>query len=205
MWNCTVCVGVVFLFPVRMVAKPCHLGVNWPTTHCENKDGVYFFTLNFECYSSYNKLLLCNSENSDIAWWNKNNSKWGFSVIKKRTKILFLFLKPILFKTNPKNSLFFFKKNKRVFLNLGGWSHWRSTCTVYGLPRRDCSFYPCFQSPCHTFHISSRNSGVDVCADIVDRYNCLLTNLTWGLVPVNTQPMFIECFFYNIYWRRRHC
>ena len=29
---------------------------------------------------------------------------------------------------------------------------------------------------------------VDVCADVVDRYNCLLTKLTWGLVPVNTQP-----------------
>jgi len=55
------------LFAVRVLAKPYNFGVNWPTTLCENKDGVHFFTLNFECNSSYNKLLLCNSENGDIA------------------------------------------------------------------------------------------------------------------------------------------
>jgi len=55
--------GIVFsLFAVRMLAKPYHLGVNWPTTHCENKDGVHLFNLNFECRSMYNKLLLCDSE-----------------------------------------------------------------------------------------------------------------------------------------------
>ena len=78
------------LFAVRMLDKPYHLGVNWPTTHCKIKDGIHFFTRNFECHNRYNKLLLCNSENIDIAWWNKNNSEWGFSVFfEKRTKPCF--------------------------------------------------------------------------------------------------------------------
>jgi len=82
------------LFAVHMLAKPYHLGVNWPITHCEIKDRVHFFTLNFECHNRYNKLLLCNSENSDIAWWNKNNSEWGFTAFfQKMNKILFLFKK----------------------------------------------------------------------------------------------------------------
>ena len=42
-------------------------GVNLPTTLCENKDGVDLFTLNFKYHNRYNKLLLCNSENGDIA------------------------------------------------------------------------------------------------------------------------------------------
>jgi len=60
-------VCVFSLFAVRMFAKPYHLGVNRPTTLIENKDGVHFFTLDFKCLNGYNKLLLCNSENSDIA------------------------------------------------------------------------------------------------------------------------------------------
>ena len=32
--------------------------VNWPTTICENKDGVDFFTFNFERHSRYSKLIL---------------------------------------------------------------------------------------------------------------------------------------------------
>jgi len=91
------------LIAMRMLAKPYHLGVNWPTTHCENKDGVHFFTLNFGCHNRYSKLLLCHSENSDIAWWNKNNSGWGFSVfLKKRTKFYF-FLKKT--QKNPKKQV----------------------------------------------------------------------------------------------------
>jgi len=95
------------LFAVRILAKPYHFGVNWPTTLCENKDGVRFFTLNFECHSRYNKLLLCNSANNDIASCNKNNSDFFFL-----NKILFL-----LRKTKPvlKNRRVVLKK--RVFLN----------------------------------------------------------------------------------------
>jgi len=63
----SLCGGDFSLFAVRMLAKPDHLGVNWPT-HCAIKDVVHFFTLKFECHNRYNKLLLCNSENSDIAW-----------------------------------------------------------------------------------------------------------------------------------------
>jgi len=33
----------------------------------QNQRWVHFFTLNFECHNRYNKLLLCNYENSDIA------------------------------------------------------------------------------------------------------------------------------------------
>jgi len=64
----SLCERSFFLFAVRMLAKPYHFGVNWPTTLCENEDGVHFFTLKFECHNRYNKLLLCNAENGDIAW-----------------------------------------------------------------------------------------------------------------------------------------
>ena len=59
---------------------------------------------------------------------------------------------------------------------------------VCGLPRRDCSLYPCFQSPCHahsTFPAEIVEGNVR--ANVVDRYNYPLTNLTWGLIPVSTQ------------------
>ena len=63
-----------------------------------------FFTLKFECHNRYNKLLLCNSENGDTAWCNKNNSQWGFCVFLKKNKNLFLFKK----EKSP-DGLFFFK------------------------------------------------------------------------------------------------
>jgi len=55
------------LFAVHMLAKPYHFGVNRPARLRENKDELHFFSLNFECHNRYNKLLLCNSENGDIA------------------------------------------------------------------------------------------------------------------------------------------
>jgi len=55
----SLCGGGFSLFAVRMLAKLYHLGLNWPTTLCENKDGMHFFTLNFDCHNRYNKLLLC--------------------------------------------------------------------------------------------------------------------------------------------------
>jgi len=90
-------------FAVRMLANPYHLEVNWPKHIAKSK--MEYIGLpsifNFECHNRYNKLL-CNSENSDIAWWNKNN--WDFSVFfEKRAESCF-FLK------NP-GGLFFFKKN----------------------------------------------------------------------------------------------
>jgi len=93
------------LFVVRMLAKPYyHFGVNRPRTLCENKDGVSFFTLKYECHCMYNKLLLCNSENGDIASCNKNNSEWGCCVFS---------LKNCFFSKNPYlkklGGLFFFK------------------------------------------------------------------------------------------------
>jgi len=82
-WNCRGCVGVAFLFVVRLLAKPYHFRVNWPTTLCENKDGVHFFALNFEYLNRYDKLLLCNSENGDIAWCKENNSDGVFVFLSK--------------------------------------------------------------------------------------------------------------------------
>jgi len=87
-WVAFLCLLCVFL------PKPCPFGVNWPTTLCENKDGIHFFTLKFECHNRYNKLLLCNSENGDIASCDKNISKWSFCVfLCKKNKKLFLFKK----------------------------------------------------------------------------------------------------------------
>ena len=109
--------GIGFsLFTLRVLGKPCHFGVNWPTALSENKDRVHFFTLKFEWHSRYNRLLLCNSENCDIAWFSKNNSEWYFCVfffkkqklvsLKKNTKIRF----------KKTGGLFFFLE-RRVFLN----------------------------------------------------------------------------------------
>jgi len=109
-WHETVVFVWEWVFSVCCV-RACQalpLRVNWPTTLCENKDGVHFFTLNFEWHNRYNKLLRCNSENGDFAWCNKNNSEWGFSVfLKKRTK-----------------SCFFIKKNKKTaFISTLGTTH----------------------------------------------------------------------------------
>jgi len=79
-----------------------------------------YFTLNFECHNRYNKLLLCNSENGDIAWCNKNNSEWGFSVfLEKRTKSCFFQKnqKNVFLRKPKKNMWVGFKK--QVFLNPG--------------------------------------------------------------------------------------
>ena len=51
---------------MRILAKPYHFAVNCPKI-CENKDGVKCFTLKLEWHNRYNKLLLCNCENYDIA------------------------------------------------------------------------------------------------------------------------------------------
>ena len=97
------------LFTVRMVAKPYHFGMNWPATLVENKDCVHFFTFHFECRNRHNKLYLYNSENCDIAWCNKNNSEWGFSVFLKNITKSSFFLK-------NKNNI---KKNKSYV----GWEN----------------------------------------------------------------------------------
>jgi len=104
-WNWhSLCGSGILLFAVRVLGKPYNSGVNWPTTLFENKDRIHFFTLKSECHNRYNKLLLCNSENGDIAWYNKKNSQWGFCVFLKKNKNLFLF------KKNKKNRI---KKNKK--------------------------------------------------------------------------------------------
>jgi len=72
------CLSGFSLFPVRILSKPYHFGVNWPTALCENKDEVHSFTLKFECHNRCNKLLLCNSASGDIAWCNENNSELVF-------------------------------------------------------------------------------------------------------------------------------
>ena len=115
----SLCVSGFSLLAVRMLVKPYHFGENLPTTLCENKDGVHLFTLNFKFYNRCNKLLLCNSENGDVAWCNVSNTEWGFCVFLNN-KNLFRF-------TTPKNGLkkqkaevcwFTSKKKKRVFSTL---------------------------------------------------------------------------------------
>jgi len=123
-WSSRVCVGVVFLC-LLCACLPSfihHLEVNWPTTLCKNKDGGRFFTFNFECHNRYKKLLLCNSENSDIAWCNKNNSEWDFSVFfEKRTKSCFFLKKEkkqFFFKKTKNPGELFFLKKPRFFSTL---------------------------------------------------------------------------------------
>ena len=98
------------LFALRVLAKRCQFVVSWPTTLCENKDGMHFFTLKFECNIRYNKLLLCNSENGDIARCNKNNSEWGFCVFLRKNKIQFLFKKTKKADLKKTDGMFFFKQ-----------------------------------------------------------------------------------------------
>jgi len=74
---------------------------------------------------------------------------------------LFLSKKNFFSKQTQKKQLgcfCFFKKNGFVSTMVGALSG-GAPVSVYGLPRRDCSFYPCAQSPCNAFHISSGNSG----------------------------------------------
>ena len=90
--------GVSSLFAVHVLDKPYHFGVNWSTTLCKNKDVEHFFILNFENHE-YNKLLLYNSENGDVAWCNKNkqnNSECVFCVFPKKKK------KPVYLKKQQK-------------------------------------------------------------------------------------------------------
>ena len=53
----------------------------------------------------YNKLLLCNSENGDIAWWNENNSNRVFACFFKERK-------PVSFQKNKKNRMKKKQKNR---------------------------------------------------------------------------------------------
>jgi len=99
------------LFSVRMLVKPYHFGVNWPTTFAKTKMGS-FFTLKFKCNNWYNKILLCNSKNGVIAWCSTNNAQWGFCV--------FLRTKTCFFSYNPKNGL---KKQKKTG-GLGFYQPW---------------------------------------------------------------------------------
>ena len=79
------------LFSLRILAKPYHFGVNWPTILCEYEDGVHFFSLTFECHNKYNKLLLCsNSANDGIAWCTKNNWEWGLRFFKEQRLVSFI-------------------------------------------------------------------------------------------------------------------
>ena len=69
---------------------------------------------------------MCNSENSDIAQWNKNYSEWGFSVFfKKKTKSYF-FLK------NAKKYLKIMKAGGLDFLKQTGFSQPCIKNTVLG-------------------------------------------------------------------------
>jgi len=74
-WNGKVYVGMAFLC-LLCAWSPNLTTLKWiDQQHCENKNGVHFFTLKFKCHNRYKKLSLCNSENGDIAWCNKITSE----------------------------------------------------------------------------------------------------------------------------------
>ena len=78
------------LFAVDMLAKPYYLGVNWPTTLRENKDGVHSFTSIFDAIIGINKLLLCNSEMVILYDGIKTIHNEVFLISSKKEKKLFL-------------------------------------------------------------------------------------------------------------------
>jgi len=51
------CGSGLFLFVVRMFAKPYSFGVNLPATLCESKGGIHFFIPSFEYHNRYKKLV----------------------------------------------------------------------------------------------------------------------------------------------------
>jgi len=55
------------LFAVRMLVKPYHFGLNLPTTLAKTKMGYISLPSVLNSIISNNKLLLCNSQNGDIA------------------------------------------------------------------------------------------------------------------------------------------
>jgi len=121
------------LFGVSIPPTLYHFGVNWPTTLCQNKDWVHFFTLTLECHNSNNKLFLCDSANGDIAQCSKNYSEWGLCVFfKKRTNTCFCFFKKKQQKADLKNRMvgFFLKAHFfstvttfQFFFVIFPWSH----------------------------------------------------------------------------------
>ena len=115
-WNCRACVGVFFsLFAVRMLAKPYHLGVNWPTTHCEIKDGYISLPSILNAiititsyYCVILKIVILHDGIKTI-----QNEVFLFS-LKKRTKSGFFYKKLqktfFFFKQKNPGGLFFFEK-----------------------------------------------------------------------------------------------
>jgi len=77
-------------------AHSCQALPRWSelTNNTLQNNGVHFFTLKFEYHNTYNKLLLCNSANGDVARCKKNNSESSFGVFyMKKNKNLFRFEK----------------------------------------------------------------------------------------------------------------
>jgi len=91
-WNCRVCVGVAFLCLLCAFLPSLPLCSELINKTLWKQRWSTFFALEIECHNSYNKSLLCNSENGNIAWCNQTNSDWG---LEKNDK--------------PKN--YFFSKN----------------------------------------------------------------------------------------------
>jgi len=73
-------------------AYACQATLEWNDQQhlAKTKMGHISLPSNFECHNRYNKFL-CNSENGDISWCNKNNWEWNFSdFLKKRTETCYL-------------------------------------------------------------------------------------------------------------------
>ena len=138
--------GVVFLCLLcACFTKPFHLGVNWPTTLCENKDGVLFSPSISNAiigitsyYCEILKMMMLHDVIKTIL-----NGVFPFS-LEKRTKSCF-FLK------NPKNDFlnrFFLKAQKNrwvVFLKKKKTSFCQPCCEVISLSKvRICDNCTCY-------------------------------------------------------------
>ena len=95
-WKCRVRVWVAFLYCCVRSCQTLPLRSELTNNPLRKQRWVHFLTLQFECHNRCNKWLLCNSENGDIAWCNKNNSEWGFCVFFKKEQ------KPVSFKKTTK-------------------------------------------------------------------------------------------------------
>jgi len=124
------CGSGLSLFAVRILAKPYYFGVNWPTTLWENKDGPHFFILKFECHNTYDKLLLCTSENGYIASGSKTIQNGVFVFFfKEKRPVCFQENQKLGFKRKPRLVVFSKKRFFQPWLSFNPfflifpWSH----------------------------------------------------------------------------------
>jgi len=94
------------------------LWIEFTNNTFKNKDGVHLFILNFEFHKRYNKLLLCNSENGDIAWCIVSKAESGFCVFLLTKTCFFSTHSNIRVKKTKNTGGLVFSWKQRVFSTL---------------------------------------------------------------------------------------